>query len=154
MLLPTLLIAAYHNPELLLAMQESVSDELMAHYLEAYISANSTSRSLSSVPSCLATSTPRYCLPASHITLCLHTLIHKLSSVGMALLRSPGNAAHMGLVVVCRRRASQAAQVRALGVLEALQEGSSRQCQLMGCRGTGTPCRPLACPRASTSQHA
>lgn len=41
-MLPSLLIATYHNPELLLAMEESVSGELIQQYLESYIAALDT----------------------------------------------------------------------------------------------------------------
>ena len=93
-LLPTLLIAAYHNPELLAAMQDSVSDHLIQHYLESYISANSTARALSSVASpfavlgiLLPTST-RVCRHA-RVHVCQHSTWH---------LRGPRNVSHVGLV--------------------------------------------------------
>ena len=52
-LLPSLLIATYYNPELLLAMEESVSGELIQQYLESYIAAKSSGGVLCSVMPCL-----------------------------------------------------------------------------------------------------
>jgi hypothetical protein len=52
--LPSLLIATYHNPELLLAMEESVSGELIQQYLESYMAAQSNGGVLCSVMPCLS----------------------------------------------------------------------------------------------------